>query len=247
MAAIKTTKKTDEDADETKDVGASSSGNNNNIESLSSAYVLTRKDVNNGQPRKQGFFNETGQPVLYDDIVFIDGTDEIETLLNIRKNTNTRKMKKPTQQKQKPSKLSSSSLSSPKWEGALIGKRPYLFPVPILIVFGIFFWAVVTEQFVVGPISPTDTTTTPTATTLVSTTRMSPPAESSTPDSIAAAAAAAIDGIGGIVEGATGSVVTTPTTITAATVDKMKAAVDAAAASDTTTAHLLPTFGKNII
>merc|ERR1719491_2873000 len=109
----------------------------------SSNGVITRDTVNNGQPRKQGFFNTTGKPILYDDLLFIDGTQEIEKLV-ASSNSNDNKNKKKTTKKKKKQ----SSSAGPSNEGAGIGKRPYLFPIPVTIAFLLFFWPVATEQFV---------------------------------------------------------------------------------------------------
>jgi len=110
----------------------------------SSNGVITRDTVNNGQPRKQGFFNETGKPILYDDLLFIDGTQEIEKLV-ASSSSNENDNKNKTKNK---NKKQSSSVGMPSNEGAGIGKRPYLFPIPVTIAFLLFFWSVATEQFV---------------------------------------------------------------------------------------------------
>lgn len=110
--------------------------------SMAASGLVTRELVNNGEPRKQGFFNTSGLPVAYDDILFVDGTFEIESLVGLLdggkgvkslKNLAT----KPTGKKEEPL-----------WEGALIGKRPYLYPVPVALFFIYLFWGIVNEQFV---------------------------------------------------------------------------------------------------
>lgn len=108
---------------------------------LAANGLVTRDLVNAGQPRKQGFYNTSGLPVEYDNILFVDGTHEIEAFVD--------KFPQPSKQDRKQSHLSSKS--SPLWEGALIGKKPYLFPIPVALFFATFFWAVVTEQFVRRP------------------------------------------------------------------------------------------------
>ena len=138
----------------------------------SSNGLITRDTVNNGLPRKQGFFNTTGKPVFYDDILFIDGTQEIENLVatgsasgknngNSNKNDKKTTKNKSTKKKGKPQirSSSSSSTSMPSNEGAGIGKRPYLFPIPVTIAFVLFFWSVATEQFVTPVITDIVTTT----------------------------------------------------------------------------------------
>lgn len=101
--------------------------------------LVTREIVNDGQPRKQGFFNSSGLPVEYDDVLFVDGTHEIEKIV-LRDGQLTRS----PQSKQ----ARASASSEPVWEGALIGKRPYLFPFPVALFFATFFWAIATQQFV---------------------------------------------------------------------------------------------------
>ena len=128
------------------------------ITTMAAQGAITRCIVNNsGQPRKQGFFNSKGKPILYDDILFIDGTKEIENI--VLNNNNKNKFGNDIKGKMitPPSSSPSSSSSSPRiispppkplWEGALIGKRPYLYPIPVVMVLLLFFWSVVTEQFV---------------------------------------------------------------------------------------------------
>jgi len=91
-------------------------------------------------PRTQGFFDTKGQPVFYDDVVFIDGTSEIE------------RIEQALAENWKKVVLTSSPQSGkgkePFWEGALIGKQPYLFPLPVVATFAIIFWAISTQQFV---------------------------------------------------------------------------------------------------
>jgi len=113
--------------------------------------LVTRDLVNDGQPRKQGFFNTSGLPVEYDDVLFVDGTHEIEKLVGVLGGEKTAaKALSPGRKLQtKPAKPASSSSSpEPLWEGALIGKRPFLYPVPVTIFFVAFFWGVATQQFV---------------------------------------------------------------------------------------------------
>ncbi|OEU09007.1 hypothetical protein FRACYDRAFT_249351 [Fragilariopsis cylindrus CCMP1102] len=130
------------------------------ITTMAAQGAIPRCIVNNGgQPRKQGFFNSKGKPILYDDLLFIDGTKEIENIV-LNKNNNKNKFGNDIEEKmvKPPSSSSPSSSSSsphiispppkPLWEGALIGKRPYLYPIPVVTVLLLFFWSVVTEQFV---------------------------------------------------------------------------------------------------
>ena len=128
------------------------------VTAMAATGLVTKDIVNDGQPRKQGFFNSSGLPVEYDDIMFVDGTDEIETVLKIVQqqqqrqpplpSLEQRKQKQQKEQQRKQTLSSSSPPPPPLWEGALIGKRPYLYPFPVAVFFAAFFWAIATEQFV---------------------------------------------------------------------------------------------------
>ena len=111
--------------------------------------LVTRDLVNNGQPRKQGFFNENGKPIEYDDILFVDGTLEIEKLVGVLEDGTTKAASKTNKTSKMRSGKSSSS-SAPLWEGALIGKHPYLFPLPVATFFITLFLGIKTGQFVQG-------------------------------------------------------------------------------------------------
>lgn len=108
--------------------------------------LVTRDLINNGEPRKQGFFNTSGLPVEYDNVLFVDGTNEIENLAR------TLEERKEVQSfRAMPSKAIQSSVKEgeePIWEGALIGKRPILYPVPVALVFIFLFWGIATQQFI---------------------------------------------------------------------------------------------------
>mmetsp|Transcript_7294 Transcript_7294/g.11491 ORF Transcript_7294/g.11491 Transcript_7294/m.11491 type:complete len:374 (-) Transcript_7294:22-1143(-) len=105
------------------------------------AMGLITRDMMFGHPRRQGFYDTNGQPVTYDDVIYADGTAEIErvnqlvtfpfikTSNNIISNSNDNK-------------------DGPPLEGALIGTRPYLYPFPVIAIFSYLFWAVATQQFV---------------------------------------------------------------------------------------------------
>lgn len=93
-------------------------------------------------PRKQNFFDFDGQPVTYDDVVYIDGTKEIERLeqlLDLKSIYTTGEL------------ISSGGSGGGQqlWEGALVGKKPYLYPFPVIAVFLAMFGAISTNQFVV--------------------------------------------------------------------------------------------------
>jgi hypothetical protein len=128
------------------------------ITTMAAQGAIPRSIVNNdGQPRKQGFFNSKGKPILYDDLLFIDGTKEIENI--VLNNNNNKKnfgnddivekmIKPPSSSSPSSSPRIISPPPKPLWEGALIGKRPYLYPIPVVAVLLLSFWSVVTEQFV---------------------------------------------------------------------------------------------------
>mmetsp|Transcript_18843 Transcript_18843/g.39397 ORF Transcript_18843/g.39397 Transcript_18843/m.39397 type:complete len:511 (-) Transcript_18843:99-1631(-) len=129
------------------------------ITAMAAKGLVTKDIVNDGQPRKQGFFNTSGLPVEYDDILFVDGTHEIEKMFGGGVHRQQFLQQYPPSSSpssrrgiQLKHQQSSPSSSPPLWEGALIGKRPYLYPFPVALFFATFFWAVVTEQFVKTPI-----------------------------------------------------------------------------------------------
>jgi hypothetical protein len=109
--------------------------------------LVSRDLVNNGEPRKQGFFNRSGLPVEYDDILFVDGTHEIEKLVGVLGEGDLEGKSRGNKPRAKVPKTSSST-PEPLWEGALIGKRPWLYPVPVTLFFVYLFWGIMTEQFV---------------------------------------------------------------------------------------------------
>jgi hypothetical protein len=103
--------------------------------------LVTRNLVNEGQPRKQGFFNISGLPVEYDDILFVDGTHEIEKLVGALGGDAVTGTASKTATKK-------SVKDEPLWEGALVGKKPYLYPITPALFFVYIFWGVFTQQFV---------------------------------------------------------------------------------------------------
>mmetsp|Transcript_1916 Transcript_1916/g.2663 ORF Transcript_1916/g.2663 Transcript_1916/m.2663 type:complete len:106 (+) Transcript_1916:789-1106(+) len=89
--------------------------------------------------RRQGFYDTEGLPVTYDDVLYVDGTAEIERidqLIQLAKNTPSSDVVISAFQNDEP------------FEGAFIGKRPYLYPLPVIATFSYLFWAVATQQFV---------------------------------------------------------------------------------------------------
>ncbi len=107
--------------------------------------LVTRDIVNGGESRKQGFFNTSGLPVEYDDILFLDGTHKIEALVgDIGAGEGTKSLQNIGQGATKAVRTT----EEPLWEGALVGKRPYLYPLPVAFVFLALFWGISTSQFV---------------------------------------------------------------------------------------------------
>lgn len=108
--------------------------------------LVTRQLINNGEPRKQGFFNTSGLPVEFDDILFVDGTPEIEGLVGTLEGRKEFQSLKSTTGKaiESPAKKT----DEPLWEGALARKRPYLYPFPVALFFIFLFWGIATQQFI---------------------------------------------------------------------------------------------------
>ena len=94
--------------------------------------------------RKQGFYDTQGKPVTYEDVVYIDGTNEIERLIvEVTQNENTILPKI-----QSSPSMSPSSKLIPYQEGGLDSKLPYLYPIPVALTFMTIFWSIATQQFV---------------------------------------------------------------------------------------------------
>ncbi len=119
----------------------------NVVARVASASALGMVYKGNGMvgERKQSFFDFEGKPVVYDDIVFVDGTYEIERIDSIVRTG-------ITSNSNSISDTSNKSLTQvqgqPFWEGALAGKKPYLYPLPVIAVFLSIFGAIATNQFV---------------------------------------------------------------------------------------------------
>lgn len=104
--------------------------------------------------RRQGFYNTDGKPVLYDNVIFVDGTKELEKVDEILKpKLSETKLKN----KEEGRKMEVSSAPNrrtdeekePSFEGALIGKGPFLFPLPIALFFLSIFYNVANGQYVI--------------------------------------------------------------------------------------------------
>jgi len=123
--------------------------------------------------RRQGFYDTRGKPILYDNVLYIDGASNIERLdhtFNTRWNDNK---KHPSNMNSFPTpnhdnnfensrihddgdddddSYDNTLLVEPPQEGAFIGKGPYLFPLPVVATFLTIFYCIATNKFV-QPIS----------------------------------------------------------------------------------------------
>eukprot|EP00580_Thalassiosira_gravida_P019383 CAMPEP_0201670872 /NCGR_PEP_ID=MMETSP0494-20130426/27995_1 /ASSEMBLY_ACC=CAM_ASM_000839 /TAXON_ID=420259 /ORGANISM="Thalassiosira gravida, Strain GMp14c1" /LENGTH=394 /DNA_ID=CAMNT_0048152045 /DNA_START=300 /DNA_END=1481 /DNA_ORIENTATION=+ len=91
-------------------------------------------------PRRQGFYDQEGKAVVYPDALCVDGAFEIERVdglvypsLGIQ-----RKLSATAAAVTMPVDLMEGG--GPIFEGALIGKRPYLYPFPVIVLFATIFW-----------------------------------------------------------------------------------------------------------
>ncbi len=123
--------------------------------------------------RRQGFYSTDGKPILYDDVIFIDGTKEIERVDEIVSTELVLELMKEKQpqtrsgsaqvvesvktnyfaqnEENDPSENHNDHGSQPPYaEGALIGKGPLLFPLPVVAFFGTVFYLVSSGQFTAG-------------------------------------------------------------------------------------------------
>ena len=90
--------------------------------------------------RRQGFFNTDGKPVVYDNILFVDGTKELE---RVDKTLKPKLLGSKRNNEEKEGKMKVSPAletrreeeKEPSFEGALIGKGPLLFPLPVAAFF----------------------------------------------------------------------------------------------------------------
>ena len=111
-----------------------------------SAFGYITKDMVG--TRKQGFYDTQGKPVSYEDVIYIDGTTEIERLIEeVARNGNDDKPASFPKPSSSSLSLSSTKLI-PYQEGGLDGKLPYLYPIPVILTFMTIFWSIATQQFV---------------------------------------------------------------------------------------------------
>ena len=111
--------------------------------------LVTRDAVGS---RRQGFCNEFGKDVIYDDFLYIDGTYELERIDDSTNNipTNERSPADQSADFFRPittGTTMSDQVKEPIWEGALLRKGPYLYPLPVIAFFSAIFCGIATGQF----------------------------------------------------------------------------------------------------
>uniref|UniRef100_A0A7S3PYA9 NAD-dependent epimerase/dehydratase domain-containing protein n=2 Tax=Chaetoceros debilis TaxID=122233 RepID=A0A7S3PYA9_9STRA len=98
--------------------------------------------------RKQGFFNSFGKSVTYDNVVFVDGTSELERIDVITRDSVTEMRGKKSPNASTSTQTSKDRGVEPPYEGALAGFRPYTFPLPVITFFLLVFYSILSGQFV---------------------------------------------------------------------------------------------------
>jgi hypothetical protein len=93
--------------------------------------------------RRQDFYDQNGKSIIYPNALCIDGTVEIERMDYLVAST----LGVDSTRLESASSTSTDS-SEPRFEGALIGKRPYLYPLPVVFLFLTIFWSISTQQVV---------------------------------------------------------------------------------------------------
>lgn len=121
-----------------------------NVACASLLGYITREIVGD---RRQGFFDTNGQPVFYDNALFIDGTEQLEQINNLIKPKLTEKMLEFDMAKEaeydiRDTNCDLNESEPPYAEGALIGKGPLLFPIPVVAFFSTVFYLVSQNAFV---------------------------------------------------------------------------------------------------
>ena len=106
--------------------------------------------------RQQGFFDTKGKSVMYDNVIFVDGTKEllrvdaiVESKLKEKQsmNMNMNETKGTDESIAKvgakfEGDCNNKSGKEPSFEGALIGKTPLLYPLPVVFFFASIFGAI---------------------------------------------------------------------------------------------------------
>lgn len=112
------------------------------VASAAAMGYVTRNMVND---RRQGFFDLNGKPIFYDNAICVDGTFELERIDKIAKLPVA-----PSSSMGVVSALKEliSEEKEPSFEGALIGKGPFLYPLPIIGTFASLFFAIASGQFI---------------------------------------------------------------------------------------------------
>ncbi|CAB9516107.1 NmrA-like family [Seminavis robusta] len=90
--------------------------------------------------RRQGFWNEQGDVMTYADVIFVDGTHEIERV------SQEVALLEPLSNKENIN--SARAAKEPIAEGGMENVTTYLRPLPVVAFFATIFWAVMTQQFI---------------------------------------------------------------------------------------------------
>ena len=103
--------------------------------------------------RRQDFYGIDGKPVLFPNALFVDGTSNIErvdslVLPHLLGSVDMASTKYNTATKNTRASKEVQKEKEPIYEGALIGKKPYLYPFPVIFVLLLIFYSVATNQFV---------------------------------------------------------------------------------------------------
>lgn len=116
------------------------------------------------EPRRQDFYSNEGESVTMVNIPFVDGTAEIERIAELMGTPS--KLSDAIKQLQENDvaevttdmdaacvtardalRTTERRVKDAAFEGALVGKKPYLYPLPVLLTFVYIFWGVATQQF----------------------------------------------------------------------------------------------------
>jgi len=102
-------------------------------------------------PRKQDFYDTDGKAVTYPNALFVDGTADIERIDGLVVSDLGSSVVVPTMPKTSgPSSAVAleEENAEPPFEGAMVGKAPFLYPFPVILFFGTVFWSITSQQFV---------------------------------------------------------------------------------------------------
>ena len=112
------------------------------------ALGLVNKDMVGS--RKQNFFGIDGRPVSYADVVYVDGTKEIEQIdgsLDLSSAPEVGVAVSSSQERGQTYNRENKRIE-PLWGGTLVGKKPFFYLFPVVVLFLAIFGAISTNQFV---------------------------------------------------------------------------------------------------